>query len=398
MFDRHKKPIADLCSHPQHGSLGHGELILRPKTGNGPRWWQLCVTHRATISPVVGENRNSAKRVPGMHPGLTVRHNARVSGHRDALPLVGPAASTGPLGRRGDRPKLALDTPRHSGRSTLVAACALLVVACQGSSASTVPTIQGTPQPTVTVPQVTPPQSASAAAGAWRMVALGDSDTTGSGAPVGKGWVDSYAGLIRAGTGRDVAVSNLAQDGTLSSQLLSSVKGTKSVRDAIAEADIVVVGIGGADLNAGDDALASGSCKGTACYAPVIAGFKTNIDAIAGEIVSIRAGKPTVLRAIGFANGLTGAEDVIPPFLSSIATEVGVYQSRGLSEAVCAAMTAHGGQCVDVLTAFNGPNGDGDAYKTGLMNKVDCCYPSEKGQSLMADLLYATGLAPLESP
>jgi lysophospholipase L1-like esterase len=233
---------------------------------------------------------------------------------------------------------------------------------------------------------------------AWRLVALGDSDTTGSGAPPGRGWVDRYAALIGTGQGRGVSVSNLAQDGMTSSQLLSTVQSDKTFRDAIAAADIVVLGSGGADLNTGDGAMEAGSCKGTACYTPVIAAFRTNFNAIAAEVVRIRAGKPTVLRAIGFANGLTGAEDVIPPFLAPIATEVGVYQARGLSGAICAAMTAHGGKCADVLTAFNGPKGDGDAYKTGLMNKVDCCYPSEKGQSLMADLLYATGLAPLVGP
>ena len=29
------------------------------------------------------------------------------------------------------------------------------------------------------------------------------------------------------------------------------------------------------------------------------------------------------------------------------------------------------------------------------MNIVDCCYPSERGHRLIADLLYKTGLAPL---
>jgi hypothetical protein len=210
--------------------------------------------------------------------------------------------------------------------------------------------------------------------------------------------VEDYAELIRAGLGREVSVSNLAQNGMSSAQLADAVRADTSVRDAIAAADIVVVGIGGADLNAGDDAWASGTCKGTSCYVPPIAAFKTNFDAIAAEIRSIRAGKPTALRAITLPNGLTGAEDVIPSFVGSIATEVGVYTAKGLRDAVCTAMTSHDGQCIDVLTAFNGPGGDGDAYKTGLMNKVDCCYPSEKGQRLMADLLYATGLAPLVNP
>lgn len=45
--------------------------------------------------------------------------------------------------------------------------------------------------------------------------------------------------------------------------------------------------------------------------------------------------KPTALRAITMMNGLTGAEDVIPPFLASVATKVGVYQARGFNKATC---------------------------------------------------------------
>jgi lysophospholipase L1-like esterase len=291
-----------------------------------------------------------------------------------------------------------------AARLVTTIAIALLLIACQatGPVASSPSPLAATPSGTTTatsssVPSGAPPASASPSGGAnaWRLVALGDSDTTGSGAPTGKGWVDDYAELIRQGQGREVSVSNLAENGKSSAQLLDDVRSVQSVRDAIAAADIVVVGIGGADLNAGDDALAAGPCKGTSCYAPTIAAFKTNIDAIAAEIMSIRAGKPTVLRAVTPSNGLTGAEDVIPPFVSSIATDVGVYTAKGLRDQICTAMTAHGGQCIDVLTAFNGPRGDADAYKTGLMNKVECCYPSEKGQKLMADLLYATRLAPL---
>lgn len=58
-------------------------------------------------------------------------------------------------------------------------------------------------------------------------------------------------------------------------------------------------------------------------------------------------------------------------------------------------MKRHGGRCIDLLTAFNGTNGTNDAYKSGLMNKVDCCYPSGKGQQLVAQILLKTGLAPL---
>jgi hypothetical protein len=58
-------------------------------------------------------------------------------------------------------------------------------------------------------------------------------------------------------------------------------------------------------------------------------------------------------------------------------------------------MTEYDGRCIDVLTPFNGPDGTENAYEKGLMNHEDCCYPSAKGQQLMAELLFNTGLAPV---
>jgi lysophospholipase L1-like esterase len=282
-------------------------------------------------------------------------------------------------------------------RPALVTSVAALLVlsACQGTRPGSTSQAASTPSATPAVSETAAPASPSADPNVWNLVALGDSEVTGSGDPSGKGWVPYYAELIRGGTGREVTVLNLGENGLTSSGLLSRLESNAGVRDAIAKADIVVLGIGGADVNAGDDALASGSCESTACYDPVISEFASNVDAIAAEIMAIRAGKPTVLRAITQPNVLTGAEDVIPPFLKDIATEVGVYVARGFNKATCDAMTAHGGACIDVLTAINGPDGEGDGYKAGLLNLEDCCYPNERGHRLMADLLYATGLEPL---
>jgi len=96
------------------------------------------------------------------------------------------------------------------------------------------------------------------------------------------------------------------------------------------------------------------------------------------------------------SNGLTGAEDVIPTFLAASATEVGTFQSRALRDSTCAAVREHGGECVDVLTDFNGPDGTEDAYASGLMNHEDCCYPSAQGHQRIAELLLETGIEPQE--
>jgi len=228
-----------------------------------------------------------------------------------------------------------------------------------------------------------------------RVVALGDSETSGQGDPTGLGWVGRYARLLRTEAGLRVDVSNLARDGKTSAELLADLRSDADTRAAVKGSQIVLFGIGGADLNAGDDNFAAGNCKGERCYAPGLTSFSRNFDAIVGAVRELRGSHKTVLRSVTQPNVLTGAEDVIPPFLKPIATRIGTYQARTANQAICRGMAKYDGQCIDVLRAFNGSNGTANAYKQGLLNHEQCCYPSAKGQQLMAQLLFSTGLAPI---
>jgi lysophospholipase L1-like esterase len=227
------------------------------------------------------------------------------------------------------------------------------------------------------------------------VVALGDSETTGAGDPSGLGWVGRYARLLRTKLHVRVDVTNLAVNGKTSAELLSDVRSDPTTREAIEKAQVVLLGIGGADYNAGDDSFAAGECRAEACYAPVLKSFARNFDAAVAAIRKLRGPSTTVLRSITQPNGLTGAEDVIPPFLAPIATRIGTYQARTANRSICEVMAKYSGRCIDVLEAFNGPGGTRNAYATGLLNHDDCCYPSAKGQQLMAELLFETGLAPV---
>lgn len=233
------------------------------------------------------------------------------------------------------------------------------------------------------------------AAAAMPVVALGDSETTGSGDPTGIGWVGRYARLLDEKLGLEVDVTNLAVDGKTSAQLLSDVRDDPTTRDAVKNAQVVLLGIGGADYNAGDDAFASGKCRGKACYAPILKSFARNFDATVAAIRELRGSNTTVLRSITQPNVLTGAEDVIPPFLKPVATEVGVYTAKTANRTICQVMAEYDGRCIDVLEPFNGPDGTENAYEKGLLNHDDCCYPSAQGQQLMAQLLFETGLEPV---
>jgi lysophospholipase L1-like esterase len=235
----------------------------------------------------------------------------------------------------------------------------------------------------------------AAASTPLRIVALGDSDTSGSGDPTHVGWVGRYARLLRQRLGLRVTVRNLARNGQTSTQLLAAVRSDPATETTIRQADVVLLGIGGGDLNAGDDRWQAGKCDGRACYAGDLKAFGGNFEATVRVVRKLRGSEKTVLRAITLPNALTGAEDVIPPFLKPVATTIGVYQADTLRREICASMSRHAGSCIDVLHAFNGPDGTENAYTKGLMNHSDCCYPSGKGQQLIAQLLFNTGLKPI---
>lgn len=226
----------------------------------------------------------------------------------------------------------------------------------------------------------------------WNVVALGDSDTTGEGDASGLGWVGRYARLLRQKLGLKVVVTNLADGGKTSADLLSELRSDAATRAAVKKAQIVLVGIGGADLGDGDARLEAGTCKGTACYAADLRAFGGNLDATSAAVRKLRSPKQAVLRAITLPNVVPGAKDVVPAFITQA---IGVYQSKTLKTYICNAMAKHSGRCVDAFRAFNGPDGTQDAYAKGWLTKDPCCYPSGKGQQLMAGLVFKSGLAPL---
>ncbi len=225
---------------------------------------------------------------------------------------------------------------------------------------------------------------------AFTIVAIGDSETTGAGDPTGEGWVGRYASLVEDEYGIDVAVENLALEGQFSGELLQEVRSDDDLRQQLAGADVVLIGTGGADLNLGDDALSSGTCEGKACYVPVVREFARDFEAIVSEVASLQ-GSGGVIRALASPNVVPGAEDIVPSFITH---EIGLYQAKTLRNAICATMEEHGGRCVDAFDAFNGPTGMKDAYEAGLLNLQDCCYPSQGGHQLIAEMLLETTPAP----
>jgi lysophospholipase L1-like esterase len=257
-------------------------------------------------------------------------------------------------------------------------AVALLMAGCGGSGSDGGPGSQ--------------PSASTSRPAAMKIVALGDSDATGIGDATGRGWVGRYGDLAKQKLKMPVTVDNRAGEGKTSDQLLTEVTDDDSLRQALKGADVLLVGIGGADLSAGDDALGAGSCEGRQCYAQLLQAFDANIKAIASEVR--RLAPTAVLRAISLPNVVPGGGDAIPSFVTA---DIGRYQVVAERASICQAMRSNGGQCVDVVRAFNGDDASGDAYMTGLLTKDPCCYPSATGQQLMAELVAETGFQGLHT-
>ncbi len=96
-------------------------------------------------------------------------------------------------------------------------------------------------------PQVTPVPSDNPEAG-LRILALGDSLTAGTGDNTGTGYVGHVKQKLEEQTGQPVYImNNLAVPGSVTVELVTQLA-KKSTQEAIAEADIVLLSIGGNDL------------------------------------------------------------------------------------------------------------------------------------------------------
>ncbi len=227
---------------------------------------------------------------------------------------------------------------------------------------------------------------------AWNVVALGDSGASGPGDPTQQAWAGRYAKLLGQRLHHWVALTNLAHEGLASSQLLQELRTNRTVRSVVANADILVFGsTAGSHLNTADSMIEAGSCKGTSCHASQLRAWAKDFQQIVATSAKLRGSKKTVLLGVTDANVVPGAQDVIPPFAT---VDLGLFQARTINKTLCATVRKYDGRCIDVLTAFNGTSGREDAYNKGLMSKVECCYASARGQQLIAELLYRTGLKP----
>jgi len=278
---------------------------------------------------------------------------------------------------------------RESIRSSLVA-LAFLAVLLSGCAPASTPV---SPATETSIPSPTP----------WSLVVVGDSIAVNSSmvCPGCTGFVDRYADTIFEATGHPVKVRNLSQPMLRVDALLEELKTDALRRDALANADLIIVSIAFNDtpwLRSDDPCDGPNGNKpdwskyNSTCASAAAEIFRPKFESVYAKIVALREGKPTMFRTINRYNdwiGWTGEAGETNPPEATDATRVVV---DAWSAMVCETAQANGFTCADIYHAFNGP--DGLTPSANLLAK-DYTHPSDKGNEVIARVLADIGYAPL---
>ena len=258
---------------------------------------------------------------------------------------------------------------------------------------------------TACAPQAAATPAAPSAPAPWSLVAVGDSLIFNSVDDCGGciGSVAMYADAITKATGHPVNVQNLSQhNGLRTDDLLDELKNDTLRREALANADIILVSIGVNDTPFGDD---NDPCDGSGfpvwskfnatCVAADAEIYRPKLESVFAQIVALRAGKPTIFRTItpynDWLGGIDGESGVaVPPQATEPTHEV--YDAW--SAMTCKAATANGFGCADTYHAFNGPEGLKVIAGDLTVSKANG-HPNDKGNEVIAQTLVDLGFAPL---
>nr|MBA2712533.1 hypothetical protein [Rubrobacteraceae bacterium] len=134
----------------------------------------------------------------------------------------------------------------------------------------------------------------------WEYVAFGDSLAVGVGAR--QGYVDRYAGRLRADAGARVRVTNLGVSGQTSAQLLRVLRNDASARRAISGAEVITFNIGINDLGRARrnyEAETCGGARNQRCLRAAAKTLEENWDAITEEILGLRSTDEAIVRTAG---------------------------------------------------------------------------------------------------
>lgn len=130
--------------------------------------------------------------------------------------------------------------------------------------------------------------------------AIGDSLTTGFGALPGNGFVPVYRRMAEVRLRSFVAYNNLGVNGLTSAALDQRIGSSSTFRQAIKEAEIITISIGGNDLIR----AARSTRRSSDALRTALQECKQHFSSIMGRIYSLKSGanEPYIIRIVGLYN------------------------------------------------------------------------------------------------
>jgi len=231
----------------------------------------------------------------------------------------------------------------------------------------------------------------------WDYVVFGDSSTWG--------FPRYYASYMEKDLGVKVTIYNKTIDTQCVFDILRVLRKDESLRKLVSEAEVVTLN-GGANLSQGDtveslekyiewkeqpswDDDCNGSYRSPGdCSPETFESYIENIKGIIEEILSLRSGSPTIIRAM----------DYYMPLYSEW-KEWGIQEEctccwENFNNAIHQAAAAYNVPVARVYDAFNGPNHDEDPREKGYIGD-DGEHTNETGQKVIADLMQKLGYKPV---
>jgi lysophospholipase L1-like esterase len=265
-------------------------------------------------------------------------------------------------------------------RWVVVTAALVLVSACGAEEPSADPGPSATP----TASSPSSPAGTASAAPARTMVMFGDSWPFGAHCNGCTPYPDLYAEALDVET--PTGFTNLTENGGTSDSLLTEIRSFAPYRDAIADADIIVISIGANDMEPAFTSYGADTCgppKGLGCFRKVADAWGRNMDALLTEFDTLRAGRPTAVRVLTQAN--EADPDLTSMFGEPFMTEQLPQVMEWQNQEFCRAAARHHDQCVDLRPVLNGPE---------LTVPVDV--NTQDAMQAVADALMTIGLPELQ--
>jgi len=231
------------------------------------------------------------------------------------------------------------------------------------------------------------------AAGTAVYTAFGDSIAFGAFAPIGRGYVPLYANAIATDNGVFVSTTDLGVPGWTSLDLLNALKTKLVFRLAAFTSNVITWNVGGNDLSAARNQYKAGTCGGADhqdCLVAAVTALKSNWDGILQALLTLRHGRPTILRTMDIYNPFVAADKATQTYAGTTDFDVFRPYLDDVNAYIVGTSTAHGALVAHVYDAFNGPLHDQDPGAAGLL-AFDDFHPNAAGHALIASRLRALG-------